>query len=161
MRFLEEAMQALAPVAVRYGLDVVPVGDDAVLLAGPNFAIQILADFDVVHTAYVEVAPGGEPRMVGLDTYLQDQRFTPEDRAQFGQPVGRTGHVLAALRVVVSGLSRRCDDILRGDRQWLRRLRDRDPYRWRGGSPSPSIAAAIREHFGFPADQPTLASRPR
>lgn len=159
MQFVEEAVRALEPIAVRYGLGVAPVGDDVVVLVGSDFAVQVMADFDVVHVAYIELPAGGAPRAVGLDAYLQDQRFTAEDRAQFGQPVGRTAYVLAALRVVVSGLSQRCDDILRGERAWLERLRRRDPARWRGGLPNAAVAAAVIEHLGVSSGGATPVGR--
>lgn len=145
--FMDEALRVTAPLAARYGLTPVRVGDDVLLLIGRDFGIQLLADFDTTHVAYVDAGPGGGLRVVGLDAYLQDQRFTPEDRAQFGRPVGRTEHVIAALRVVASGLANRCDDILRGERAWLTRLRSRDSARWRGGSPDPAVAAALCQRW--------------
>jgi hypothetical protein len=141
--FIAEALQLTAPLTARYGLQPVPAADDVFLLVGRDFAVQLTADFDTTHVAYVDAGPAGRARVVGLDAYLQDHRFTPEDRARFGQPVGRVAHVLAALRVLVSGLLNRCDDILRGDRAWLTRLRGRDPSRWAGGPPDPTVDAVL------------------
>jgi hypothetical protein len=49
------------------------------------------------------------------------QRFTLEDRENYGHPVTVKDRLLASLNVYASGLANRCRDVLSGDKSWLRR----------------------------------------
>lgn len=141
--FAQRASEVLAPVSREYRLRTLVVNDEELLLIGPDFALDFAADFDTVHVAYVERTRTGELVMVGIKPFLSEQRFTTEDRATFGQPVGRQGYLDASLRVITTGLARHADDILRGDRQWLLRLRSRDPVRWGGARIEPQLASLL------------------
>lgn len=132
----------LEPVAQQFALRVVSVGDD-LALAGGDFAVLFMADRFDVDVAYVEPDGRGKLRMVGMTAYVVRERLTPVESALYGNPTGPAGYVLASLRVFAAGLASRCPDTLGGGRDWLQRLRARDPGRWADVSTAAPVAEAL------------------
>lgn len=120
-----------------YKLKVIRVDDEEVLVVGSNYALRFSADRDSLDVAYID-----RNGRSGLAVYtlrpLAMQRFMPEDRANYGNPVTVKDRLLASLSVYASGLSNRCRDVLGGDKSWLKR------DSWSEGSPSVAIEQLLK-----------------
>lgn len=66
------------------------------------------------------------------------QRFTAEDRENYGHPVTVKDRLLGSLSVYASGLVNRCRDVLSGDKSWLER------GSWRKEDPSPMVEKILQ-----------------
>lgn len=128
--FTVQARGLFAEAISRHRLDLVALDDANVALVGPAHAVIVGGDRDGVLVFYVERRPDGQVHAYNIGNWV-DGRFAPEDRAAYGAPVTAEEHVLAALRVVAPGLTRRCQEVLSGDRGWLGALQRRDPDSWR------------------------------
>jgi hypothetical protein len=122
----------LGPVIEEYRLKVIRVDDEEALVVGSNYALQFSADRDSLDVAYIERNSRSRLAAYTLRPLVM-QRFTPEDRANYGHPVTVKDRLLASLSVYASGLANRCRDVLSGDKSWLRR------DSWSEESPSPVI----------------------
>lgn len=127
--FTSQAHDLLAEACRRFGLRLVALDESNVALVGTTHAVVIGDDRDDVLVFYVERRLGGRLLAYNIGTWV-DGRFTPEDRATYGSPHSLVEYRDAALRVVATGLTYRCADVLSGDRGWLDALRKRDPDSW-------------------------------
>jgi hypothetical protein len=125
------------PVLAQYGLTVVAVNGIEALLVCPKYALHFMADREGVEVAYIERDKKGLLAEFGLGHLFFD-RFTDEDSARYGQPVGINEHIDASIRVKASGLINRCQDVLAGETGWIRR------HAWTPSRPSAAVEQAVR-----------------
>jgi hypothetical protein len=107
------------------------IDSNEVLLVARGFAIDIARDFDSVNMAYI-AQEGVDIRSFPISGTEIERRFTKEDRAVYGNPVGLEETLDATLRVYAAGLHNRCKDILLGQDVWLKKLRAKDRQAWSG-----------------------------
>ena len=110
----------LGAVIEEYRLNVIRVDDEDALVVGPNYALRFSADRDSLDVTYIDRDRRSQFAAYTLRPLVM-QRFTPEDRANYGRPMTVKDRLLASLSVYASGLANRCRDILGGDKSWLKR----------------------------------------
>jgi hypothetical protein len=82
---------------------------------------------------YIEYRAKINFRQIPISNYLNMRRFADDDRIEYGPSVEDPVQRLeSSLRVISSGLSHRCNDILSGDKKWLELLRLHDRNSWEG-----------------------------
>jgi len=127
----------LRSVIEEYRLKVIRVDDEEALVVGSSYALRFSADRDSLDVAYIERNSRSKLTAYTLRPLVM-QRFTPEDRANYGHPVTLKDRLLASLSVYASGLANSCRDILSGDKSWLRR------DSWSEENPSPAIEQLLQ-----------------
>lgn len=108
------------PLIEEYRLRVIRIDDAEALVVGSNYALRFAADRDSLDVTYIERDNRAQLAAYTLRPLVM-QRFTPEDRANYGHPATMKDRLLASLSVYASGLANRCRDVLSGDKSWLRR----------------------------------------
>lgn len=114
-----------APIINEYHLKVIGINACEALVIGPNYALLVGADRDGVEVEYIDRDQRHQLAVYGLRS-LTMERFTPEDRSNYGQPSTKEERLVASLNVYAAGLANRCRDVLSGDKSWLKR------DRWQG-----------------------------
>ncbi|MHB1059897.1 MAG: hypothetical protein ACYC0F_18645 [Rhodanobacter sp.] len=130
----------LGPVIEEYRLKIIRVDDEEALVVGSNYALRFAADRDSLDVAYIERNSRSRLTAYTLRPLVM-QRFTPEDRANYGHPMTVKDRLLASLSVYASGLANRCRDVLSGDKSWLRR------DGWSEESPSSAIEQLLQDEL--------------
>ncbi len=144
MNFKAEVERSFHEAILRHQLRVLLVDQSEVLLAGKRFALSISYGRDGVDVGYVEVIGNGNFSFLLITNMLGVVRFLPEDRALFGSPGNAVDEqVRASLRVISSGVTNRCSDILEGERAWLDVLRKKDPAAYKGETLSAPLLAVL------------------
>ena len=103
----------------KYDLKVVSVDDSEALVVGQKYALRFATDRDALNVTYLERNSHGQISAYTLRPLVM-QKFMPEDRAAYGNPITIEEKLSASLNVYASGLEKRCQDLLRGDKSWLR-----------------------------------------
>lgn len=144
MNFKEEVERSFHDAILGYQHQVRTVDNSEVLLVGKRFALSISHGRDGVEIGYVEVVGNGKYSFLSITRFLGALRFLPEDRALFGAPEGTVDEqIRASLRVISSGITNRCSDILEGETLWLDGLRKKDPAAYEGEALSTPLLAAL------------------
>ena len=144
MNFKEEVERSFHDAILGHQLQVRTVDNSEVLLVGKRFALSISHGRDGVEIGYVEVVGDGKYSFLSITRFLGVLRFLPEDRALFGAPGGTVDEqIRASLRVISSGVTNRCSDILEGEKSWLDSLRKKDPAAYKGEALSVPLLAAM------------------
>jgi hypothetical protein len=110
----------LETVIQRYRLAVVAPDDSEVFLVGSDFALWFAFDREGITAAYLDIRVDQSVSAYTLRP-LTLSRFTPSDREVYGNPQTPRDVIVASLNVYAIGLIRHCDDVLSGDKSWLRR----------------------------------------
>lgn len=127
----------LRSVIEEFRLKIIRVDDEEALVVGSNYALRFSADRDSLDVAYIE--RNNRSRLTAYTLRpLVMQRFTPDDRANYGHPMTVKDRLLASLSVYASGLANRCRDVLSGDKSWLKR------DSWCEENPSPAIEQLLQ-----------------
>lgn len=117
----------------RHNLRLILLDQSEGMLVGRGFAISISYDREGVDVGYVECSGNGTWTFHHITNMLARQRFMQQDRDLYGVPPDVVDErIKASLRVIASGLTNRCDDILGGDKSWLTSLRKKDAEKWKG-----------------------------
>jgi len=112
--------EKLLPALERFDVRLLRADATEAILLGPTFALHLFAFRDDVDLFYVERGADSKLLEYALRPLVM-ARFTKEDNALYGDP-GTTREVLAAgLCVYAAGLTARCEDLLRGEKDWLKR----------------------------------------
>lgn len=144
MDFKTEVEQHFKEVISRYQMQAVPFDQSEVLLVGKDFALSVSYDREGVEIGYIEPASEGAFAYHRITNMLGIHRFLPDDRKLFGNPANTVeDQVRASLRVIASGLTNRCVDILSGDRAWLNDLRKKDSASWKGQPLNVKLSAVL------------------
>ncbi len=115
----------------KFNLRCVPVSNDECLLIGNGYALSIGLDREGLDIRYI-AKTNTDWRSYRITNYLVTQRLSADDSAKYGSPTTYGDRILSSLRVFVSGLQNRGQDILSGDDSWLKELKRRDPDSWVG-----------------------------
>lgn len=142
MDFKQEVEQHFKEAISRYQMRVVPFDQSEVLLVGQDFSLSVSHDRESVEICYIEPTTRGAFAFYRITNMLGMHRFLPNDRKLFGNPSNTEEQVRASLRVISSGLTNRCADILSGNREWLNDLRKKDPASWKG-QPLDAMLSAV------------------
>lgn len=119
-----------------YGLRFVSVDAMEAVLIGKGFALDFTAGLDGIEVVYVDLEAGSAPPTYTMRPLVME-RFTPADRACYGNPSTFDERIASSLAVYASGLANWCQDVLSGDRSWLRR------EVWAVGPASESLREAV------------------
>ena len=144
LNFKLEVEEIFKEAILNFKLRVFLVDESEVLLAGERFALSFSYDREGVDIGYVESAIDGGFLFHRITNFIGMSRFSSEDRLCYGCPEDTVeGRVRASLRVVYSGLTKRCVDILSGDRAWINALREKDREAYKGLLVSARVAACL------------------
>ena len=111
----------LQPTIEEYQLKVIRIDDEEALVVGSTYALHFaVADRDGLDVSYIERDQRSQLLAYTLRPLVME-RFTPEDRAHYGNPTTMKERVGASVNVYASGLANRCRDVLSGDKSWLKR----------------------------------------
>lgn len=144
MNFKLEVEGVFREAILDFKLRVVLVDESEALLTGDRFALSLSCDREGVDIGYIESMVGDGFLFHRITNFIGMNRFLSEDRCCYGCPEDTVeGHVRASLRVVCSGLTKRCADILSGDRAWLNALREKDRETYKGLPVSARVAACL------------------
>ena len=102
-----------------YQLDVVGLNAAEALIVGSDYALRFSGDREGLDVSYIERSEG-ESFVAYTLRPLVMQRFTPQDRANYGSPHSPEQRLAASVSVYAAGLANRCADLLSGDRSWLK-----------------------------------------
>lgn len=116
------------PVRSKYKLQFEILDHDEFFLIGHGFALWIFIDpRDGADTWYVSIDSNGNVLTYTL-MYIMEERFTHFDSASYGNPTTFDGRIEADMRVDSSWLMNKCQDILSGDKEWLKGYKDDGDY---------------------------------
>jgi hypothetical protein len=116
------------PLAEKYNLQFAALDGDEFFLIGKGYAFWIFVDpRDGADVWYVSIDHSGNPQTHTL-MYLKVERFTDEDSAVYGKPVTMGEIMIAGLRADAAWLMNRCQDLLTGDKTWLKGYKDQGDY---------------------------------
>lgn len=133
----------MAALVGMYELKLIRVDSAEALLVGNNYALRFTADLDALDVEYIERSSHGQLCAYTL-RHLVMQRFTPEDRAQYGHPASIKERLMASLSVYASGLANRCGDVLSGEKSWLRK------EAWASGEPGAATQQLLQHELLLP-----------
>jgi len=112
--------EKLQPALERFGVRLLRADATEAIFLGANFALHLFVFRDDVDLFFVERGADSKLLEYALRPLVM-ARFTKEDNAIYGDP-GTTREVLeAGLAVYAAGLTARCEDLLRGEKGWLKR----------------------------------------
>jgi hypothetical protein len=111
-----------------YGLRIVPVDRNEVLFVSPKYAMYLYTDprENAISLLYLDIVEqtGGIREVYNLDLFLVAKRSIPSPpKLTFALPELR---VRAALRRIEEHLLEKGEDILKGEKEWLK------DYHWNG-----------------------------
>lgn len=118
-----------APLVKRYNLQFAALDNDEFFLVGYGFALWVFIDPKDrrADTWYVSIDNSGDVLTYTL-LYINKERFTPEERTFYGNPITFDDHIAGDMRVLNMGLLNRCQDILTGDKTWLKGYQGKGHY---------------------------------
>lgn len=143
--FHEEVEKYFKLISEEYGYIFQPVKESTMVLTGNSQAIILTWDRDGVDMDLVLKNPLGYLEQYSLAFYVIPERFKPSDWALYGNESGiLQQQISSSLRVFASGLYNNCKDILGGDATWLKKLKDKDPAKWKSQRVNPKWLSAIK-----------------
>jgi hypothetical protein len=112
--------EKLQPALERFGVTLLRVDETEAIFLGSTFGLHLFTFRDDVDLFYIE--RGADAKLLEFPLRpLTMARFTHEDNALYGDPVSIRDVLASGLAVYASGLSERCQDVLRGEKAWLKR----------------------------------------
>lgn len=129
--------ETLQPALERFEVRLLRVDATEAIFLGSSFALHLFTFRDDVDMFYVERGADSKLLEYALRP-LQMARFTAADNAVYGDPVTTREVLAAGLAVFASGLSKRCQDLLRGEKAWLKR------DQWEGSAANEFAETALR-----------------
>lgn len=121
-----ESYEAMAhdcymPLIRGYGFEFAILDGDEFFLIGNGFALYIFVDRQDRRADVWYVLPNSKGEILAYTLmYIQKNRYTQEDFSLYGNPNSVDEKIKSDMRVDVSGLMNRCQDILTGDTSWLK-----------------------------------------
>jgi hypothetical protein len=112
--------ETLQPALERFEVRLLRADATEAIFLGPTFALHLFTFRDDVDLFYVERGADSKLLEYALRPLVME-RFTPEDNAIYGDPVTTREVLAAGLAVFASGLANRCQDLLRGEKGWIKR----------------------------------------
>lgn len=144
MDFKVEVEKHFSMAITNYQLRVLAFDQYEVILLGNGFALCLSYDREGVNVGYIEITSDHSFILHRITNFIGMNRFLPEDRQLFGSPPNTTEEqVRSSLRVIASGITHRCKDILSGEKTWLENLRRKDSTSWKGQALNNSMLALI------------------
>jgi hypothetical protein len=129
--------ETLQPALARFEVRLLRVDATEAIFLGSSFALHLFTFRDDVDMFYVERGADSKLLEYALRP-LQMARFTAADNAVYGDPVTTREVLAAGLAVFAAGLANRCQDLLRGEKDWLKR------DQWEGSAANEFAEAALR-----------------
>ena len=128
--YTEIVKKIFAPIICQYDLKFAQIDGDEMFLIGKGFALNVFIDRrdrrgDVW---YVSIDSDGAIRLHTL-MYIYVARFTCDDRKAVGASLPQEGtdeYIAATFRVANQGFLNHCQDILSGDKAWLKNYQDEE-----------------------------------
>jgi hypothetical protein len=112
--------ERLQPALERFEVRLLRADETEAIFLGSGFALHLFTFRDDVDLFYVE--RGGDSKLLEYALRpLVMARFTKEDNALYGDPVTTREVLASGLAVFAAGLTARCEDLLRGEKAWLKR----------------------------------------
>ena len=123
------ARRLFAPLAKEYNLQFEPLDEEEFFLIGNGFALWIFIDPRDMRSDvwYVAVDDNGNMLTYTL-MYIQKNRFDPNNKKIFGNPSTYDERIEANLRVDAAWLANKFQDILGGDKTWLKGYQGKGHY---------------------------------
>jgi len=112
--------EKLQPALERHGVHLLRVDATEAIFLGATFGLHLFTFRDDVDLFYIERGADSKLMEFALRPLVM-ARFTKEDNAVYGDPVTTREVLAAGLAVYASGLCARCEDLLRGEKAWLKR----------------------------------------
>ncbi len=135
----------LTPLCRQYGLRLVVLGDDRVLLVAQNYALDFYTEprDTGIFMDYIDIPGSSAQRMqsYALGLFLFSTRPIPaphtrESAAQLSQEEGTRVDIQQCSRILME----RGQDILSGEKEWIKDY----PSTWGSNPVTPTVADAIR-----------------
>jgi len=99
---------------------MVPFNENGIFLVSREFALTIYINREGVDIYYVISKNKDELVEYRISNFVQC-KFTAEDRVLYGKPSTNEERIFAELKVLTSGLMNHWDDLLSGDKIWLKK----------------------------------------
>jgi len=112
--------EKLQPALARFDVRLIRVDATEAIFLGSTFGLHLFMFRDDVDLFYIERGADSKLQEYALRPLVM-ARFTSEDNAVYGDPVTTREVLAAGLAVYAAGLCARCEDLLRGDKAWLKR----------------------------------------
>ena len=112
--------EKLQPALERFDVRLLRVDATEAIFLGATFGLHLFTFRDDVDLFYIERGADSKLMEYALRPLVM-ARFTSEDNAVYGDPVTTREVLAAGLAVYAVGLCARCEDLLRGEKAWLRR----------------------------------------
>jgi hypothetical protein len=112
--------EKLQPALERFDVRLLRADATEAIFLGSTFALHLFAFRDDVDLFYVERGADSKLLEYALRPLVM-ARFTKEDNAVYGDPATTREVLASGLAVFAAGLTARCEDLLRGDKAWLKR----------------------------------------
>lgn len=109
----------------KYNLNIIPIDDSEVFLVGIGFALAVCISLEGADIYYIMPDEKATLIQYRLSNSLQD-RFTVEDRKCYGKPSTNDERIIGELKVFASGLFNHWDELLKGDKIWLKKHKGRE-----------------------------------
>ncbi|HLA73257.1 MAG TPA: hypothetical protein VK624_17240 [Steroidobacteraceae bacterium] len=112
--------EKLQPALERFNVRLIRADATEAIFLGSTFGLHLFTFRDDVDLFYIERGADSKLMEYALRPLVM-ARFTSEDNAVYGDPVTTREVLAAGLAVYAVGLCARCEDLLRGEKAWLRR----------------------------------------
>lgn len=106
-------------VLSRYNLKFIRIDEDSFALVGWRFAIGLYLSLDGVTLVYILPNADGSLDEYWFDTYIS-KKFDDNDQFGIGNPQTINEIIIAELKISASGLLNHCENILQGDKSWMK-----------------------------------------
>lgn len=141
--------EKLQPALEKYDVRLLQAVETEAIFLGKTFALHLFAFRDDVDLFYIERGADSQLLEYPLRPLVM-ARFTREDNALYGDPVTIREVLASGLAVYAAGLCARCEDLLRGEKDWLKR------DLWEGTPANEFAEGALK---GKLADMPVISVR--
>ena len=112
--------EKLQPALERFNVRLIRADATEAIFLGSTFGLHLFTFRDDVDLFYIERGADSKLLEYALRPLVM-ARFTAEDNAIYGDPVTTREVLAAGLAVFAAGLCARCEDLLRGEKDWLKR----------------------------------------
>jgi len=112
--------EKLQPALERFDVRLIRADATEAIFLGTTFGLHLFTFRDDVDLFYIERGADSKLLEYALRPLVM-ARFTNDDNAVYGDPVTIREVLAAGLAVYAVGLCARCEDLLRGEKAWLRR----------------------------------------
>jgi hypothetical protein len=129
--------EKLQPALERFGVRLIRADATEAIFLGATFGLHLFTFRDDVDLFYIERGADSKLLEYALRPLVM-ARFTSEDNAVYGDPVTTREVLAAGLAVYAAGLCARCEDLLRGEKAWLKR------DAWEGSPANEFAEAALK-----------------